>query len=70
MGGDGGGCVAGSSETKANLAQLGLELRLSLAILIEVDKKFLEGFDFVCNGISQKLSGILDHRILPLRSPG
>ena len=29
---DGGGCVAGSSETKANFAQLGLELGLSLAI--------------------------------------
>ena len=30
-GGWGGGWVAGSSETKANLAQLGLELGLSLA---------------------------------------
>ena len=29
-----GGWVAGSSETKANLAQLGLRLGLSLAILI------------------------------------
>ena len=29
----GGGWVAGSSETKANLAQLGLELELSLAII-------------------------------------
>ena len=35
--GGGGGCVggwvAGSSETKANLAQLGLELELSLNII-------------------------------------
>ena len=38
--GGGGGWVAGSSETKANLAQLGLELGLSLAIIVKRAKNF------------------------------
>ena len=47
----GGGWGAGSSETKANLAQLGLELGLSLAIMDIINPFYEQFMKIVCDFI-------------------